>query len=66
MLRKRIEHCHHWIDSFLQTEEAGSLHQHASLDKVIAAVERAATPADIEAATVEEAEDEMDEEVAAS
>jgi hypothetical protein len=48
MIQKRITHCHAWIDAFLQTEEAGSLQQYGSLDKLIAAAPDTATPADIE------------------
>ena len=48
MIQKRIAHCRKWIDAFLQTEEAGSLKQHGSLEALIALSPNAAAPADIE------------------
>ena len=47
-IQKRIAHCHRWIDGFLDTEEAGSLRQYGTLDKLIVADPRMPSPADIE------------------
>ncbi len=61
MIRKRIQHCHTWIDAFLQTEEAGSLKAHKSLDLLIASDPNMQIPSDIEAVQTAEDDNEGDD-----
>lgn len=62
MIRKRIGHCHQWINDFLKTDDAGSLKAFSTLDHLIAADPAIPQPTDIENTLVEEYEE--DEEVA--
>jgi len=57
MIQTRIDHCHRWIDAFMQTDEAGSLRQYGTLDNLIAARSQVPIPSDIDAAGVDEAEE---------
>ena len=61
IIQKRIAHCHKWIDSFLQSEEAGSLQQYGSLDKLIGADSRMATPADFDSMRTDEVDSDSED-----
>ena len=63
MIQKRIDHCHRWINDFLQSEEAGSLRQFGSLQQLIVASSNAPLPSDLVAPSFQEAEAEEEEEL---
>jgi transposase len=49
MIQKRIAHCHAWIDTFMRTDEAGSLRQYGSLMKLVDADPVTRPPPDLSA-----------------
>jgi hypothetical protein len=57
MIQSRIQHCHAWIDAFLQTEEAGSLRAYKSLDHLVSVDPGPTISTDMEGISIEEADE---------
>jgi transposase len=62
LCRKEIAHCHQWIDTFMQSEEGGSLQQFKTLQVLMPLVAALSEASDVPSSATATAEDDEEEE----